>query len=291
VDKKLLALLIFAFSCLEVFGQQITPSAHFSKDSIKIGEEVPYSLWVRYPKSQDVIFPDSLYDFSPFEINRRTYFATKSDSTESLDSVVYYLSTFEIDTIQYLQLPVYLITEFDSVELLPPIDSIILDQVVLTIPDSIAVITNTNYQKVPLAFNYPYFTAGLIILAIVALVVFLVFGGRIRKMIQVYWIKRRHKRFTAMFKDELNSKPLVVEKLLIKWKVYLEKLESTPYTKYTSKEIIKTVSDESLKEPLSTIDRFIYTTEDKPDTTEAFQALLQFSIMRYESKINQIKHG
>ena len=291
MDKKLLILLIFSFACLDIFGQKITPSARFAKDSIKIGEEVPYSLWVRYPKNQDVIFPDSLFDFSPFEINRRSYFATKSDSTESLDSVVYYLSTFEIDTVQYLQLPIYLITEFDSVELLPPRDSIILDQVVLTIPDSVAVITNTNYQKVPLAFNYPYFTAGLVILAIVALVVFLVFGGRIKRIIQVYWIGRRHKRFIIMFEEELNSKPLAVEKLLIKWKEYLEKLESTPYTKYTSKEIIKNVNDNGLQEPLNTIDRFIYTTEDKPDTAEAFQSLLQFCIKRYDSKINQIKHG
>lgn len=276
---------------LNSFAQRITPAATFQKDSAVIGEEIPYSLWIRYPREQDVIFPDSLFDFSPFEINKRDYFTTRTDSTQSLDSVVYYLSTFEIDSVQYLQLPIYLIDEFDSTALLPAKDSIILKHVVESIPDSVAVFVNTEYQKVPLAFNYPYFTAVIIILLIVALVVFLVFGNRIRKMLRVYWLSRRHKRFVKSFNELINSDNLEVEKCLSTWKKHLEKLTQSPYAKLTTKEIYGQTKNPELKEQLGLIDRYIYATTEKPDTKSSFEFLLEFAETSYHERIDQIKHG
>lgn len=276
---------------LNSYAQQISPFAAFQKDSIAVGEEVPYSLWIRYPRNMDVIFPDSLYDFSPFEINRRDYFTTRSDSTESLDSVVFFLSTFEIDSVQYLQLPVYLLEEYDSIELRPALDSIVLKHVVETLPDSVAVIVNTDYQKVPLAFNYPYFTAGVIILLIAALIIFLAFGGRIKKMIRVFWIGRRHKRFVKTFAEYIEVTEIEVEKSIGYWKRYLEKLEQSPYSKLTTKEIVATINNEDLKANLEVIDRFIYATTEKPETKASFQYLLNLAEERYHQKIDQIRHG
>ena len=290
MDRKYL-ILLFLLINVAARGQQIRPFAEFAKDSIQIGEEVPYTLWVRYPRSQDVIFPDSLYNFSPFEIVKRDYFTTKTDSTESLDSVIYYLSTFEIDTVQYLQLPIYLVNEFDSIELRSNLDSIILQHVVTTIPDSVSVLVNTEYQKVPLAFNYPYFTAGIIILIIVGVIIFIVFGGKIKRAIQVYWISRRHKKFLAGFRDQINAQEIAVEKTLGSWKVYLEKLESKPFTKLTTKEIVGLTKDQDIKNGLSTIDRYIYAVNDKPDTSESFEQLLTFAIARYQLRIKEVKHG
>lgn len=288
--RRLSLLFLFVLS-LNSYAQRIAPTAAFQKDSIAIGEEVPYSLWIKYPRERDVIFPDSLFDFSPFELNKREYFTTRTDSALSLDSVVYFLATFEIDTIQYLQLPIYLIDEFDSVELLPARDSIVLKHVVDVIPDSVAVILNTEYQKVPLAFNYPYFTAALIVLFISAIVVFFAFGRRIRKLLQVYWLGRRHKRFIKQFGEAITLKEIEVEKSLASWKKYLEKLEQIPYSKFTTKEITAAIKDDTLKEYLSIIDRYIYTTKDKPETKPAFEALLGLVEERYNKKIDQIKNG
>jgi hypothetical protein len=286
-----LILLFFLFFSLNSAAQQIVPQAAFQKDSIAIGEEVPYALWIRYPREQDVIFPDSLYDFSPFEINHREYFTTRTDSTLSLDSVVYFLSTFEIDTFQYLQLPIYLIDEFDSIELLPARDSIVLKHVVETIPDSVAVIVNTEYQKVPLAFNYPYFTAAVIIVLIVVLVIFLAFGNKIRKMLQVFWLGRQHKRFIGSFTVLIQARNIEVEKSIATWKKYLERLEQQPYAKLTTKEIHRILDDSRLRESLDLIDRYIYTTREKPDTRKAFEFLQEFAVIRYHAKIDQIKNG
>jgi len=276
---------------LPLLAQDIIPKGHFHKDSVKIGEELPYSIWVRYPKDKDVAFPDSLFDFSPFELDKREYYTTKTDSLESLDSAVYYFSTFEVDTVQYLQLPIFLINEFDSVVLLTGIDSIILNHVVTQIPDSIAVLVNTNYQKVSLAFNYPYFTIGLIIFLVVALIVFLVFGKHIKKAIKVFWVSRRHKKFIKLFELLLQDNPIEVEHTLSVWKRYLEKLLSQPYTKMTTKEIIALSDDNLFADHLKNIDLYIYGGDRSADMSVEFDSLLQFGIAKYHDKIKKIKNG
>ena len=257
---------------------------------MKIGEELPYSLWIRYPKNNDIVFPDSLYDFSPFEIEKREYFTTKSDSLESLDSVVYYFTTFEIDTVQYLTLPVYLINEYDSTILLAGLDSIILDQVVTIMPDSVAVLVNTDFQKVPLAFNYPYFTIAIIIILLIALIVFIVFGKRIRQTIRIYWLTKKHKQFVSSFNNLLEDQPIEVERTLSAWKKYLEKLCSQPYTKLTSKEIVALSQFPEMASALKLVDRNIYGGDKTTDTKPAFEFLMDFSIAQFNTRIKEIKN-
>ena len=290
MDKRILAILFWLLA-LPLFGQEVIPQSHFHKDSVMIGEELPYSLWIRYPKNNDVAFPDSLFDFGPFELEKRDYFTTKSDSLISLDSVVYYFTTFEIDSVQYLTLPVYLINEYDSLTLYTATDSIILDHVVTILPDSVAVLVNTDYQKVPLAFNYPYFTVGVIILLLVALVIFLVFGKRIKQSIRVYWLTKRHKKFAGSFNDLLADQPIEVERTLSAWKKYLEKLLAQPYTKLTSKEIVTLSQLPEMSDQLKIIDGHIYAGSKSTNTKSAFEFLLLFSATRFNERIKEIKNG
>jgi hypothetical protein len=290
VDKRVFILLFWVFST-QTFAQEVTPNGFFHKDSVKIGEILPYSLWVKYPKNKDVAFPDSLYDFSPFELEKRDYFTTKSDSLESLDSVVYYFTTFEIDTIQYLTLPVFVLNEYDSTILYTRKDSIILDQVVVELPDSVAVLVNTEYQKVPLAFNYPYFTIGVVIILIIALAIFLIFGKTIKKTIHIYWLSKRHKKFLKSFNILLLDQPIEVERTLSAWKVYLEKLRSQPYSKLTSKEIVALASHQKIEDYLKIIDRNIYGGSKDLDVKSAFEQLLSFSVEQFTARIKEIKNG
>ena len=290
MDKKILTILFWVFS-LPLFGQEIVPHGNFHKDSVKIGEALPYSLWIRYPKNNDVAFPDSLFDFSPFELEKRHYFTTKSDSLVSLDSVVYYFTTFEIDTVQYLTLPVFLINEYDSTSLYTATDSIILNQVVTTLPDSIAVLVNTDYQEVPLAFNYPYFTIGVIIFSLVVLVIFIFFGKRIRQTIRVYWLKKRHKQFINSFNNLLADQPIEVERTLSAWKKYLENLLSQPYTKLTSKEIVSLTQQPEIAAHLKVIDRYIYSDSKSTDTKSSFEYLMLFSVEQFNNRTKEIQNG
>jgi hypothetical protein len=273
------------------FGQEIKPNAAFDNDSIKIGESVPYSVWIAYPKDFDVLFPDSLYDFSPFELEHKEYFLTQSDSLTSRDSVVYYLTTFEIDTIQRLQVPLFLVNEFDSAQLDTPIDSIILVHVVTEMPDSVALIVNTSYTKVPLAFNYPYLIIGISAGIIIIIVVVLVFGNSMKRQVRLFRIRRKHKKFIKRFEQILAQNGIDAEPSLIIWKKYMESLTKGPYTKLTTKDIGELVDDDSLLSALNAIDRIIYAERPSTEIKADFEALKEFAVTAFLAKSEEVKNG
>ncbi|MCB0496077.1 MAG: hypothetical protein KDC79_08060 [Cyclobacteriaceae bacterium] len=285
----LLLNIIFLYSFAQ--AQSITPKGEFLKDSIQIGEPVAYSLVVRYPKFLEVVFPDSLYNFSPFELTKKVYFPTRSDSTYSVDSAVYYLSTFEIDTVQYLKMPVYLVNEFDSTTLWTGTDSVILKQVVEAIPDSLAMKTNTKYVEVPMEFNYPYYSIGLGALVLLLVIVWLVFGKTIRKRVKINRLKKRYSRFTADFDYKVEKSFNNCEAILKLWKAYMETVSDAPYKKLTSKEIIQITKDKSIEEALIHIDRNIYGPKDESLLADAYQKIKEMAIRSYHQKIEEISNG
>lgn len=281
---------------VQVAGQDVNVSGRFLRDTVKIGEEVPYSLSVSYPRSYNIIFPDSGYNYRPFEYHHREYFRTMSDSSTSFDSAVYYLSTFEIDTVQYLQLPVYINQTGDSSEVFSRADSIYLFHVIQVMPDSVKLKENTAFLKVRNLFNYPLFLliGGIIIVLILLGIIF--FGKRLKRWIVMIIMRRSHKRFVRKYFFKLGALKdqragVEPEELLTDWKKYMEKLEREPYTKLTTKELIGLHADQRLKENLRSVDRYIYgSIKDKP-LHENFEKLLEYSIERYEVRLNELRNG
>src|SRR5688572_21779587 len=80
-------------------SQEIKVSGGFVKDSIQIGEPVAYYLSTSYPQSLTVLFPDSIFNFAPFEYSRKAFYPTVTSNGISRDSVIYYLATFEVDKV------------------------------------------------------------------------------------------------------------------------------------------------------------------------------------------------
>lgn len=281
------------FLCIYATGytQKITPNGYFLKDSVQIGEPLPYVISIQYPKELEIIFPDSLHNFSPFELSEKEYFPTKSDSVFSRDSAIYYLSTFEIDTVQYLKMPVYLINEFDSTILYTSIDSIILRHVVSSIPDSVAMITNTEYVDVPMAFNYPYTIIGLVISLVILIIIWLVFGKKIKNRIIIYALKKRNLKFVQSFDQLVISDRLDAEKILTIWKAYLEKLMDQPFTKLTTKEITSIIQHDEVGISLINIDKNIYGPKDESLLDAAYGTIKEMAISTYNDKVNQIING
>lgn len=297
--RYLIIILLFLFSASH--AQEIQPRGHFLADSIKIGESVGFSLSLKYPKDLDVVFPDSLYDFSPYEFESKTFSTTKTQGDHSYDSAVYYISTFEIDSVQYLKMPVFVVHGTDSSAIYTTEDSIILKHLVTEIPDSVSaeaapLIENTNYINVALQFNYPYFIIGAIILIIVVVVVIVVFGGRIRKYFILRKLKKNHERFIEQF-ETLKTKqnqPVsqLAETILLHWKKYMEKLESRPYTKLTTKEILSRYENVGeVSETLKGIDRTIYSGKLDTNLSSYYNTLEQFAIDHYQQRIEEVKHG
>src|SRR5688572_31149106 len=155
------AIVLFLFAQVTTYSQEqeIRVSGGFVKDSVQIGESVGYYLAVAYPKSLTVLFPDSTYNFAPFEFNKKKFSPTFTSNGISHDSVVYYLSTFEVDSVQFLNLPVFVASARDCTAYNPLRDSIFLIEAVTNAPDSVEaknleLKTNTIYERVFSQFNY-----------------------------------------------------------------------------------------------------------------------------------------
>ena len=286
-------LLVFYFS---VHGQEVSIQGSFLKDTVKIGEEVPYSLSVLYPRSYNIIFPDSTHDYQPFEYHKREYFQTTSDSVSSFDSVIYYLSTFEIDSVQYLQLPVYIKQEDDSAAIYTAPDSINLFYIIQEMPDSVKLKENTSFFEISDKFNYPVFMIILGTLLLAALIGLMFFGKRLSRWIRILIMRRKHTRFVNKFYLKLealrdNRAGVDPEDILGDWKKYMEKLEMEPYTKLTTKELIGLHADQRLKDNLRSIDRYIYGNIKEKPLHEHFEKLLEYSIERYDVRLKELRNG
>ena len=285
-------LLIFSF---QTYGQQVQVQGQFNEDSVRLGEEISYSLSARYPRELDVIFPDSTFSYSPFEYYHLRYYKTETDSSISFDSVVYYLTTFEIDSVQYLQLPVFINQIDDSASIYAGRDSIVLLHTIVEIPDSLALKENTSFIWIPGDFNYPVFLVLMSILLLIIVAAFLFFGKQIRRYVTIFRMKRVHKKFVKRFysrigdlKDQLIG--LEPETVLNDWKKYMERLEKEPYTKLTSRELIALHADQRLKENLRSIDRYIYGGVKERPIHENFERLMEYSIERYEIRLKEVNH-
>ena len=271
----------------------------FETDSISIGESIPYALTAHYPRTRQVFFPDSTFAFTPFEISRKKFFSTKTTGDTSYDSVVYWLTTFEIDSIQKLSLPIFVLQEKDCVAVVSAPDSVFLRYRVASVPDSVSVEklplkTNTAYQKVQWILNYPFFallTGGLLVLLVLA---WIIFGKRIRRYFALRKLNKSYQEFIIRFNQALErlgseSNSRKAEEALVTWKDYMEGLEQYPYTKFTSREIVKLVGDHTLDNALRAIDRSIY--GGLSSSLEPFRSLLIYSEQRFKKKEEEVRNG
>ena len=274
-------------------------NGHFEADRVSIGEVVPYSLTARYPRTQQVLFPDSTFSFKPFEFSNKKFFTTRTAHGTSYDSVVYFLTTFEIDSIPRLKLPVFVLQEKDCVAFYTIPDSISLNYQVASLPDSVSaeklpLKTNTAYQKVKWILNYPVVLVGVLVLLITSVVVWVVFGKRIRRYFTLRKLNKDYQEFISRFNRSIEKlstefSSSKAEEAVVVWKSYMENLEKYPYTKFTSREIVRLVSDSNLDKALHSIDRGIY--GGFSSTIEPFKFLQSYSQQRFQKKEAEVKNG
>lgn len=285
------ALVLFGVVAL---GQEIKPRGYFSKDTVQIGEHVSFTVVVEYPRGMEVLFPDSTFNFQPFEFLGKSYLNTVSDESISNDSVVYNLTSFELDSVQQLSLPVFLITDGDSTRVESNKDALILQQVITGNIDSLDVKETIGYQKVSKAINYPYLLIALAVLVVVGILVAIFFGKEISRRYKLYRMRKAHLKFLERFKvlqHEGLESSVKVEHLLAYWKLYLERLEGMPYTKLTTKEIVTLDENQEFNETLRMLDSNIYGEFKKSDIKDLITRLKEFGIDRFAKKIQEVKHA
>jgi hypothetical protein len=293
------ALVVLAtFSGLESMAQ-VRVQGGFLADSIKIGEETAFYLSAKYPETEAILFPDSTYGFSPFEYARRKYFPTETTQGVSFDSAIYYITTFEVDRIQTLKLPVYFVNPQDCTQYFSNTDSIRLIHLVGEVSDSLSVDKlplkeNAAYHPVDLQFNYFLMLIVLGVLVLLAIVVWIFFGRRILRYLRARRMERKHTQFVQSYNSIVGEvhgafSRAAAESALSAWKKYMEELEAFPYTKLTSRETMRLLRDESLGRNLSAIDNAIY--GHGSGVVEPLQELKSVADHHFSKKLQEVKHG
>ncbi len=293
---------IVLLTCLiqvSVSAQEIKVTSGFLKDSIALGEPVSYYLTARYPESVMALFPDSTFKFTPFEFGGKKFFPTKTTSGISYDSAVYNLSTFEIDKTQYLSLPVYVTTARDCTAFESARDSIFLiEQIKIPAADTVSLKnlplkSNTLYERVFTDFNTFILMIVLGVLIIAAILVWIFYGKRIIRYFKIKKLEKKYQQFIQTFSKQSEDASQTfsrekTEQALSTWKKYLEQLERKPYTKLTTREVVKMENDASLGDTLKLVDNAIY--GNQTAVAEPLKSLKKIAEQRFTKKINQIRH-
>ena len=274
----------------------LKPLGFFVEDSIQIGLSVYYSLSFQHPSEMEVLFPDSTYIFAPFELVGRRFYETRTQTNSSLDSVVYELTTYQIDPVQKLRLPVYVL-EKDTLILYTQEDSLFFQDLVKEDPNKVLLKESTNPESIPQQFNYPYLIAGLVILIILVFVIWGILGNQIQRTLRLYRSSTKHARFLRDFERLVNriiatQQGADMEKALALWKKHLAYLEEKPISTYTSKEIAGLFPDSALVNHLKSIDRAIYGKVFSEEIGKSLQFLKNFSVIRFDKQQDKIRnHG
>ena len=247
-------------------AQKTIPKGKFLIDSIEVGKPFFYSLSYRHAPEKEVFFPDTTFDFSPFEIISQKSFASGTDEKANitLDSATYHLVTFDVSASQALRLPVYIYEKTDCTAVYSNRDSIFLKKSNLNpLNNSSALTPEVNLIPLGREFNFSILIGTLALIIGVVGAVYWVFGKDIYKQWQLIKLQRRHLEYLRAFNRLLRNARVKnnikdAEKAIIVWKNYLERLEKKPFATYTTREIMDNMPDDSLAEALKNMDGIIY---------------------------------
>jgi hypothetical protein len=280
-------------------AQEVVVRGGFFLDSLRVGDQTGFFLSATYPSHVNVIFPDSTFDFHPFEFNSKRYYPTQTTDGKSYDSVIYYLSTFEVDRVQKLGLPVYQLNPQDCTTYTSNVDTVLLAELAKNIPDTVTaknvpLKVNTIYEDVPYLFNYPILFISLAVFLVIASVGWVLFGKKIIRYFKLKKMSKAHQRFLETYNQQVDAikstfSSTHTEHALAHWKNYMEQLESRPYTKLTSRETTQLENNEALGSILRYIDGAIY--GHNTTVVEPLENLRQYADQRFAKKLEEVKHG
>ncbi|WP_229253622.1 hypothetical protein [Dyadobacter sp. NIV53] len=194
-DVGLVLFCSFFFFTFPLCAQKTIPKGKFLTDSIEVGKPFLYSLSYYHAPGKEVFFPDTTFDFSPFEIISQKSFNSSTDEKKNitLDSAIYHLITFDVAAFQTLSLPVYTYEKSDCTSVYSNRDSIFLRKSNLNPFDNSNVLKpETNLIPLGREFNFSILIGTLALVIGVVGAVYWVFGKDIYKQWQLVKLQRRH---------------------------------------------------------------------------------------------------
>ena len=276
-------------------GQEIKVEGNFIEDSIQIGNIVSYNLNISYPNNIEVLLPDSNYNYIPFEYINKSYSSTINDSIYNYDEVNYKFTSFNLDSIQFLKLPVFIINSKDSLIMYSNTDSIFLMEFIKELSDSLNVKSNTKFSFVGLAIDYKFITKITSFLILFLITFYLLFRKKINKYFKIRIAKKEYNTFINKIEklnDEIQNdfKIEKIELFLLLWKRYNEKVSKYPYSSLTTSEIIHLGIVNDIKENINSLDNTIYGNKKMIDFKKNFIMLKKHSTKIFNNKLKEINN-
>lgn len=275
---------------LHTQAQDIEVEGYFQQDSAKLGERVGYVLKAKYKEGINLVFPDSTYDFTPFVLlEKKTYISKTIDET-TLDSAVYYVSNFSLDPVATLSLPAYEVFRYDSLEHRPLEADLALKLTIDQIPEELNFRDNNVYQPIPTEFNFLILIAALVALAVIAVIILVFFGKKIRRQYQIWLEKRKYKRFLQKWQHaetafSTNPDMGQADELLGLWKAYMEHLREKPFREWTTTEISEFLDNKEIIKDFRAIEMVIYAGKEGKDILETCTNLKDICTDSFKKKI------
>ena len=253
--------ILICFLSSKLFSQEINYKIYFLDKEIKIGDSIKLVSVIKYPKEIELIQPDSSYKFFPFTFIKKKNFQSKLNQELIFDSTLYFLRSFEIDSIQFIKLNSFILKENDSLEISSNFDTVYFRSLVENVDQNIKM--NLSYNSILSILNTYRLTLYSITFILSIFIFYLIFRKKIIQYIRKRKVLKNHNLFKVEFEKlnkqfKLDSNKKNLEKILLKWKRYMENLSLIPYSSMTSKEIIEFTDDMNLIESLRYLDKIIY---------------------------------
>lgn len=269
----------------------------FIEDSAKIGQPVHYVLKVLHSKNQELFFPGNNTKIGHFEPIKKEYFSTQTSEKGSLDSAIYTFKFFDIADFQILSLPIYLINAADCTQIYPKADTIFIKRLV---PHPELLNLNTLISKVEVPLLKPktdiknVFIGGIEILVVTG-IIYWVFGANISRTYRYYLLWRKNIEFKRAFQRQsrsISQDPKGIRRLenaILVWKIYIEKLTKTPFSTFTTTEMVDNLKDKRLAKALKAIDSAIYGRNFSEKTMESVNLMVEIASAAYQTERRKIK--
>ncbi|WP_268036637.1 hypothetical protein [Algoriphagus sp. PAP.12] len=294
MGKKIFFVFAFLWS-LSSMAQEVQVNAYFMQDSAKLGERVGYVLKAQYPQEKQLIFPDSTFDFTPFELLEKKSFTSYTRDGVTEDSVIYFISNFELDPSSYLTLPVYELSRYDSITYFPLEAELKLKLELDSIPEQPIFQENNVYQSIEKKWNWILVGGIAVVILLILGAFYWMFADQIKKIFTEQGIKRRWGRFQKRWAQataelEKENSMEAADELLGLWKGYIESITNLPVKEWTSSEIGEKLGDMKIFSSLRAIEMIIYAGK-KSEIKEATDYLLQVAKEKYFKKLSKNKNA
>jgi hypothetical protein len=273
--RKIIILILFlSYNGFCQFKIGKKPVGKFLADTIKIGEVVNFSLVFKHDSKQEVFFPDKAYNYQPFELVDKIYFPTNTKNGISVDSALYQLRTFSVDSIQSISLPIFVYNKSDSLSIFCEQDSVLRIQEINGAANQLNLKESSRLLPMKTKINMVYLFLQISLIIIVSIIWWIIFGKTVMAQIGVFGLYRKHLEFKNAFNRLAKTTNKVnLENTLTLWKKYMSRLQKKSFNTMTTPEILENIPDENLADALHEIDKSIYGNAISDKISQAFDTL------------------